>query len=352
MSIVLFFSKNLLFNDIARLIWIFLISVFITNTAFSQNEFITTWKTDNMGTSNNSSIIIPTTGAGYNYDVDWDNDGVFDEFGVVGNVTHDFLIPGVYTIRIQGDFPRIYMNNSDDRRKIISIDQWGAIIWQSMQAAFWGANELIYNATDTPNLSAVTDVSMMFRGAILFNGNINSWNVSTVTNMSMMFRDANAFNNNINMWDVSNVTDMSSMFRGAILFNGNITNWNVSSVESMDRMFFAATSFNRDISLWNVSNVMNMGFMFRNATAFNQNIGGWDIMNVISMEEMLSNSGLSISNYDDTLIGWSTQMVQTNITLGATGLVYCSGAAARSSLISNHGWTIVGDNRSSVGFVR
>ena len=55
------------------------------------SHFVTTWKTDNPGTSSDTSITIPTFGSGYNYDVDWDNDGIFDEFGIMGNVTHDLV---------------------------------------------------------------------------------------------------------------------------------------------------------------------------------------------------------------------------------------------------------------------
>ena len=57
----------------------FLTLFICTFNLFSQNEFITTWKTDNPGGSNNSSITIPTfSGETYNYDVDWDNDGYVD----------------------------------------------------------------------------------------------------------------------------------------------------------------------------------------------------------------------------------------------------------------------------------
>lgn len=87
--------------------------------------FVTTWKTDNLGVSNDTSIQIPTIGGGYFYDVDWDNDDIFDEFGITGSITHDFGTIGVYTIQIRGDFPRIYFNNSGDKSKILSIDQWG-----------------------------------------------------------------------------------------------------------------------------------------------------------------------------------------------------------------------------------
>ncbi len=58
----------------------------IENTA----PFITTWKTDNPGVSCSSCITIPTTGGGYNYDVDRENDGVYDDFGVSGDIMYDY----------------------------------------------------------------------------------------------------------------------------------------------------------------------------------------------------------------------------------------------------------------------
>ena len=89
--------------------------------------FIITWKTDKPGISGNTSIRIPTTGSGYNYEVDWNNDGVFDQVGITGSVTHDFGKAGTYTILIQGAFPRIYFNKEGDLNKIQSIDRWGSI---------------------------------------------------------------------------------------------------------------------------------------------------------------------------------------------------------------------------------
>ena len=126
---------------------VILLSIITLN---AQTEFITTWKTDNPGTSNSSSIIIPTfPGETYNYDVDWNNDGVYNlvDIGKTGSVTHDFGTPGTYTIRIRGTFPRIYFNGSGstglgDSRKLISIDQWGTISWTSMEYAFSGCYNL------------------------------------------------------------------------------------------------------------------------------------------------------------------------------------------------------------------
>ena len=64
----------------------------IENTA----PFITTWKTDNPGISCSSCITISTMGGGYSYDVDWENDGVYDDFGVSGDIMYGFGMTGVY----------------------------------------------------------------------------------------------------------------------------------------------------------------------------------------------------------------------------------------------------------------
>ena len=291
------------------------------------DAFITTWKTDNPGASNSTSITIPTfSGETYNYDVDWDNDGTFDEFGLTGNVTHDFGIAGTYTVAIQGDFPRIYFNNGGDRRKIVSVEQWGNIAWSSMNSAFFNCSNLNINATDNPDLSNVADMFKMFIDVRAFNTTMNNWDVSNVTNMfelfknspattfqiedwdvsnvtnmSGMFSGAESFNTDLNNWTVSNVTDMSGMFSLARAFNGDLNNWDVSNVTNMAQMFTSAISFNGDISNWNVQNVTNMADMFSGATVFEGNIGSWDVSNVRDMSQMFGVTRLfnsDISNWD------------------------------------------------------
>jgi hypothetical protein len=41
--------------------------------------------------------------------------------------------PGIYQVAIRGNFPRIYFNDTGDKEKIISIDQWGDVNWTSME---------------------------------------------------------------------------------------------------------------------------------------------------------------------------------------------------------------------------
>ncbi len=360
------------------------------------DDFVITVKTDNIGPSSDTQFTIPTTGSGYNYNVDCDNDGTDEATGQTGNYTCDYGVAGTYTIRIKDNtgaktgFPRIHFNNTGDREKLLSIDQWGTGIWTSMLDAFYGCSNVTGNFTDAPDLSLVTNMSNMFRHATNFNQdisswntsavttmlrvfqyatnfnqNISSWNTSSVTNMSYMFQYATNFNQNISTWNTSSVTDMSWMFAGATNFNQNISTWTTSSVTNMPGMFHNATTFNQDISSWTISSVTNMYYMFGNAIAFNQDIstwttssvtdmshmfqnatnfdqdlGSWHVDNVTNMLWMFLGSNLSTANYDATLIGWNSRpSLQSNVTLDSPAH-YCNSASARANIISAYTWTI------------
>ncbi len=196
---------------------------------------------------------------------------------------------------------------------------------------------------DQWDVSNVEFMNGMFSYTEAFNQPLASWDVSSVTNMQEMFGGAEVFNQPLNSWNVSSVTNMSLMFENAnvVAFNQPLDNWDVSNVTEMWRMFSFSDVFNQDISSWDVSNVTDMWQMFRNATAFNQDLGSWDVGNVIDMDNMLNNSGLSIANYDATLIGWAgLPSLQSGINLGALSLNYCLAETARNSIISNYSWSI------------
>lgn len=182
-----------------------------------------------------------------------------------------------------------------------------------------------------------------------FNQPLNSWNVSGVQWMTATF-NGSSYNQPLDLWDVSNVTSMSWMFSGtSVVFNQDISGWDVSSVTNMSNMFFNSSEFNQDITGWNVSSVTNMSRMFQGAHTFDQNLGLWDISSVTNMTNMLDTAnttqGLSPANYSSTLIGWEANPTTPNgITLGAASRQYNpSGATARNSLITTHGWAIEGD---------
>ena len=262
--------------------------------------FVTTWRT----ASPNESITIPVGSSTVAYTVDW-GDGTATS--VTGDASHAYASPGEHQVVISGDFTRIYLNGSPNAEKLQSIDQWGDIQWESMNSAFGGATNMVYRATDVPDLSGVTDMSWMFSGADSFNGDISEWDVSGVTDMSVMFGNAHSFNGDISPWDVSSVTDMPGMFFGAISFNGDISEWDVSGVTDMSGMLGSAHSFNGDISEWDVSGVTDMSGMFADAGSFNSDLSPWDVSGVTDMHEMFARA----SSFNGDLSDWDVSSVTT-----------------------------------------
>jgi len=270
------------------------------------SHFITTWQVDNFDTF----ITIPThPSETYSYDVDWEGDGIFDDFGVTGDITHDYGIAGTYEVHIRGDFPHIYFGHTlyNFTPEILEVNQWGSQIWTSMNGAFTYCSNLIITAIDTPNLSNVTDMTKMFHMASSLNQPLNNWDVSNVTNMRLMFNGATSFNQPLNNWDVSNVTDMVGMFGSGSSgsFNQPLNNWNVSNVSNMVGMFSGATSFNQLLNNWDVSNVTNMRLMFNGALNFNQPLNNWDVSNVTDMARMFENS----TSFNQSLNNWNVSNV-------------------------------------------
>jgi surface protein len=191
------------------------------------------------------------------------------------------------------------------------------------------------------DVSDVTNMLYMFNGTA-FNQPIGDWDVSNVTNMQYMFAVSD-FNQPIGDWDVSNVTNMIGMF-SVSAFNQPIGDWDVSSVTSMFAMF-VSTPFNQPIGNWDVSSVTDMYGMFNGAGDFNQDISNWQFNPLVVLgNEFLLNAGVDINNYDALLEAFVNQNL-TNKILGAQGLTYCN-LSVREDLITNRGWTIIGDSYS------
>ncbi|WKZ24684.1 MAG: BspA family leucine-rich repeat surface protein [Patescibacteria group bacterium] len=209
----------------------------------SPNEFIILVKTDNAGTSTSTQFTIPTTGAGYNYNVDWGDGNA--STGLTGDYTHTYASAGTYKIKISGNFPRIYFNNGGDRLKLLEVQNWGNIAWTSMQSAFHGAANMDITATDIPDLSNVTNMEQMIRGcnSLVGNSSFSRWDTSNITNMGFNWYTP-LFNQDIGDWDVSNVTNMQESFRFATAFNQDIGNWNVSKVSAFSNFMAGKTAAN------------------------------------------------------------------------------------------------------------
>lgn len=252
------------------------------NESFSEGAFVTRWKVEgNLSIEIGINVLRPVP---YNYSVNF-GDGVIQN-NITGIATHTYSQPGIYTVSITGDFPQLMMYYSTTPEKLISVEQWGNIQWHSMSSSFYNCKNMIVNATDAPDLSAVSSMESMFWGADKFNSPIDHWDVSNVTNMSWMFYKAINFDQSLENWDVSNVTAMNMMFNKAVRFNSPVAAWNVSNVTNMSSMFSDSYTFDQELNEWDVSSVTNMKEMFAGAELFNQPLDNWDVSNVTNMSYM------------------------------------------------------------------
>ena len=281
--------------------------------------FITTWET----TGTDEMITIPTIGDGYSYTVDWGDSPQPDTttyMGMAPATTHTYATANTYTVRITGDFPRIYFQGTTaaNKAKIQSVEQWGIASWSSMQGAFDGAINLTVPAVDAPNLTGVTDMLSMFKNATSFNQDINHWDTSSIQDMTFMFQNATTFNQNIGDWNTGMVTTMTSMFNGASAFNQDIGAWNTAKVIDMSSMFNGARAFNQSINGWETGEVTGMISMFEGAATFDQNIGNWNTEKVENMSGMFN----SAHAFNQDISMWKTGEVTNMNAMFANTFVF------------------------------
>jgi len=371
-------------SSLTTIIVTFSLSLFFSQSlsAAASDDFVIQVKTDNMGSSSDTQFTIPTTGAGYKYAVDCNNDGLDEVNNFTASYTCNYAVAGTYTIRIKHDnetgngFPRIYFVGSDDKLKIISLDQWGTSHWTSMYRAFWGTENMLTSAIDSPNLTSVAsmDLSYMFYGACIVNPDTSNWNTANVINMSFMFSAYLCYpignvvaDPNTSNWITTNVTSMQEMFAYQRIANPDTSGWDTGQVTNMQALFADATLANPDTSNWNVENVVNMTGMFQSALSAVPNTSGWitskvtdmksmfiyavlanpdtsnwDVSGVVSMQSMFIGVTLPTIDYDAMLIGFNNQNLFNGTSFHGGGSKFCSFAAqsARANMKATDNWGI------------
>ncbi len=275
-----------------------------------KDHFVTTWNTET-DDAGNTSITLPVVAGAY--DVDTDNDGTFDRLNLTGTQTLDLGSAGTHTIAVRPNSTntknelQIQFANSNNPKKLTTIENWGTIVWTSMNKAFEGCTRIrIASVAGVPNLSKVTDMTGMFKGATGLTGNLSAWDVSNVTNMNSVFYGSSSFDSDLSAWDVSNVTNMNSVFYGSSSFDSDLSAWDVSNVTNMNSVFYGSSSFDSDLSAWNVANVTDMFAMFYNVPNFNSDLSAWNVTKVTNMNSMF----YSADNFNSDLSTWNV----TNVT--------------------------------------
>lgn len=105
----------------------------------NHRSFVTKWNTTNVegthfgnSSGNNEIQLSLASGGAYNFIVNW-GDGTQSTITPANSheLLHAYTNPGIYTVKIRGNFPGLALNNlvTNDRLKLIEIQAWGAIAW-------------------------------------------------------------------------------------------------------------------------------------------------------------------------------------------------------------------------------
>ena len=245
-------------------------------------------------TSASETITLPYEVAGtYSGTIDW-GDGGATSVNSYANRTHTYAISGDYIITITGVTTGFRFNNTGNKTKIRSIQNWGTLNLGNSGFYFYGCSNL-----DLSSVIGILDLT----GTKTFIGIFA--NCSSLTTI-----------NNINSWDTSLVTNMGSMFDGC-------------------------TAFNQPLN-FNTSSVTNMASMFNNATAFNQNIGSWNVALVTNFSSFMAGktpATFSTTNLDAIYNGWVIVQSSRTISFG-TAKYSASGVSGKAYLTGTKLWTI------------
>ncbi len=289
------------------------------------SAFLTSWKTDNTGTSADNQITLPLVANGsYSFTAYW-GDGSSDTITAwdAAEVTHTYPSTGTYEVIIDGECTGWSFANTGDEEKLIEISNWGHLSFGDTSQQFHGCSNLTITAGDVPDLSTTSSLVRAFGSC------------STLTDIP-----------GINNWDTSNVEYLQYTFSYASKFNSDISLWNTSKVIIMEGMFSNAALFNQDISDWDTGNVESMFGMFWNASSFDQDLGEWDISSVTTMINMFTSSGLSTANYNALLSGWAALAqdtgVKPNVQFYADSIKYSPSAASARAVLTGapNNWSI------------
>ena len=266
----------------------------------------------------------------YNYDVDW-GDLNSDTGVTTADKTHTYAADGEYIVRITGAFPGLgmYRGTTVQREQIISFLNWGTVPMKTLYGMFDRCTEMLYEATDAPNLSELDVAPVITSG----NASYMFWTCSSITELDLSnWTDTdkitnlyNCFNSctnltllNLTGWDTSNLTRADQAFRsmgtagagcevimpdldwtGLTFAAGgfyqafastkfsvspNLTNWVLPPAQDpkLYYLFYLCDgAVALDLSTWtNTSSFTNFSFCFYGSEFTSLNLTGWDTSNI------------------------------------------------------------------------
>ena len=155
----------------------------------------------------NGAFNIPTSGTGYDYEVNTsDGQNISNNTGSLNVIFPD--VDTIYTINISGSFPSIFINNvSLNNTKFLTIENFGIYGIASTQqlSSFFGSINLVVNAVDNGNFGDVLNFTFAWRNCLSLTS-FPLLDVSSGTNFQSCWRNCTSLTS-FPLLDVSSGTN-------------------------------------------------------------------------------------------------------------------------------------------------
>jgi len=331
------------------------------------DHFICTVKTDNTGTTSDTSIGLPIKGT---FEIDW-GDGTVETItaAVVGTLTtHDYGVAGTYTIEIKKGLARICFYDAGDKLKLLTVEGFGKTGITTGWRALRSCSNLTSFLCDRCDTSLMTNMSTMFRdcsSALVLD--VSRFDTARAAGMAFTFYNcSSAPVLDVSGFDTALVGDMTYMFYGcSSVVVLDVIGFNTARVTNMHAMFYGCPLvLILDVSGFNTALVDDMAYMFYNcASALVLDVAGFDISLVTDMSYMFSMCGIGAEWYSKALISFANRVSagngQLNVDMSSQdgmeynstvygGTPYDNAVDARAYLVlatgsGGAGWTITAD---------
>lgn len=335
-EIILIYSNPLTGNNLSKARNYIIVQEFDLIGYYYPNEFkpfqikVDTTKAG----SASDTMVIPLSGAGYDFTIEW-GDGFIEDYNEsLTSVTHTYTTGSVYEIKITGiAFGRVEFANAGDKLKLLEIQNWGDIVWGNQLSAFFGCTNMDVTANDYPNLTNCTTLSSMFRDC-----------------SSLTYID-------VSQWDVSNVNNAQYVFFSCILLKYlNCSNWDTSNFEIMYRTFRNCPQLiTVELQNWDTSKVRDFRQMLAVCGSYKESLAGLEVNAATDMSLMLDLSDINEEgntlNYDNTLISWANQTVNSGVTFSGGNSQCGEGTLTTGSATSMTANKLIDNNALFVGLV-
>jgi surface protein len=314
----------------------------------------------------------------YNATVDWGDTNIntitaWND----ANRNHTYATPGTYTITVSGTFPCIafWVGGGPNAAKVRTVTNLGDVGWVDINGGFEDCIGLTSFVAGDANLSLCRNMRAVFDGCTaLTTCDLSNVNSSVNISIEEMFLNCTSLTTiNVTNFDTSAVIYPNYIFTSCTsLTTIYATTWDTSNMREMEGMFWGCSALTSiDISNWSTLGfdfAGDLAYMFENCTALtsidvtgllnvkveyihnmfngvpNVTITGiedWDVTGLIWASDFLPNTVMPTSQYDQMLINWNAQAVQSGVQLDMNSTYYSTtGETARTNLISSDSWVI------------